>query len=149
MGKAKIIKLTDEERKTLFSWLRSGTTEYRLVERAKIILAAADGQSTQGIAEILKTRPARVSKWRTRFQREGIKGLQDAPRRGAPRRYDQRTERRILEVLDKPPPEGFATWTGFGGSASGRCEFPPCLAGIEASWDSSPATPELVYQYGS
>jgi transposase len=112
MGRAKVIKLTDEERKTLFSWLHSGTTEYRLAERAKIILAAAQGQSTQGIAETLKTRRARVSKWRTRFQREGIKGLHDAPRKGAPSRYDHRTERRILEVLDEPPPEGFATWTG-------------------------------------
>ena len=48
MGKPKIIKLTDEERKTLFFWLRSGTTEYRLVERAKIILAAAEGAEYSG-----------------------------------------------------------------------------------------------------
>lgn len=112
MGKAKIIKLSDEERKTLFTWLRSGTTEHRLTERAKIILAAAEGQTTRTIAETLKTRPARVSKWRTRFAHNGVEGLQDAPRRGAPIRYDKNTERRILEVLDEPPPEGFATWTG-------------------------------------
>ena len=112
MGKASVVRLNDDERKTLMSWLRSGTTEYRLVERAKMILAAAEGQSTQRIAENMKTRPARVSKWRTRFNREGIEGLQDAPRKGAPCRYDKNTERRILTVLDEPPPEGFATWTG-------------------------------------
>lgn len=112
MSRATVIKLNDEERKTLLFWLRSGTTEYRLVERAKMILAAAEGQSTQRIAENMKTRPARVSKWRTRFNREGIEGLQDAPRKGAPCRYDKNTERRILTVLDEPPPEGFATWTG-------------------------------------
>jgi len=112
MRKATVVKLSDDERKTLLSWIRSGTTESRLVERAKMILAAVEGQTTQRIAENMKTRTARVSKWRTRFNREGIKGLQDGPRKGAPRRYDNNTERRILAVLDEPPPEGFATWTG-------------------------------------
>jgi transposase len=112
MGKATVVRLNDDERKTLMSWLRSGTTEYRLAERAKMILAAAEGQTTRRIAETMKTRPARVSKWRTRFNREGIAGLQDAPRKGAPCRYDKNTEHRILAILDKSPPEGFATWTG-------------------------------------
>lgn len=112
MAKAQIITLTDEVRKTLASWIRSGTTESRLAERAKIILAAAEGQTTDKIAEKMKTRPARVSKWRTRFRQGGIRGLQDAPRPGPPRQYDQKTERRILEVLDEPPPPGFSTWTG-------------------------------------
>ena len=112
MAKARIIPLDDGERKTLLSWLRSGTTEHRLVERAKIILAAAEGQSTQRIAQTLKTRPARVSKWRTRFRKKGIPGLQDAPRKGAPCRYDKETERRILGLLDESPPQGFSTWTG-------------------------------------
>lgn len=112
MGQATVVRLNDDERKTLMSWLRSGTTEYRLVERAKMILAAAEGQTTRRIAETMKTRPARVSKWRTRFSQGRIAGLQDAPRKGAPRRYDKKTERRILAVLDEPPPEGNATWTG-------------------------------------
>jgi len=112
MAKAKSVTLSDEERKTLLSWLRSGTTEHRLAERAKIILAAGEGQTTQRIAEALKTRPARVSKWRTRFRQRGIQGLQDAPRPGPPRRYDEKTANRILKVLDEPPPQGFSTWTG-------------------------------------
>jgi transposase len=112
MARAQGIMLTDEQRKTLLSWLRSGTTEHRLAERAKIILAAAEGETTQNIAEALKTRPARVSKWRTRFRQRGVQGLQDAPRPGPPRRYDEKTARQILRVLDEPPPEGFSTWTG-------------------------------------
>jgi len=112
MAKATVIKLSDHERKTLLSWLRSGTTENRMVERAKIVLAAAEGKTTREIAKHMKTRQARVSKWRTRFQRNGIRGLQDAPRAGAPCRYNKDTERRILAVLDDPPPEGFSTWTG-------------------------------------
>lgn len=112
MGKATVVSLNNEERKTLLYWSRAGTTEQRLAERAKIILAVADGQSTKAVADRMETRPARVSKWRNRFAQKGLVGIQDAPRRGAPCRYDKNTERCILSVLDEPPPKGFATWTG-------------------------------------
>ncbi len=106
------ITLTDEEWTTLTAWVGAGTSEQRHVERARMILAAAEGQSTQAIAQALATRPARVSKWRGRFARARLAGLVDAPRSGAPAKYDARTERRILAQLDAPPPAGHATWTG-------------------------------------
>jgi transposase len=112
MAKGVPIRLGEQEKQTLLSWTRSGSTEHRLVERARIILLAAENRSTQEIARRLKTRSARVSKWRGRFAREGIKGLQDAARPGAPERYDQSTAERIWAVLDSPPPVGYATWTG-------------------------------------
>ena len=106
------IVLSETEQETLRSLVRSGTSEQRSVERARIILAAADGVGTNEIARDLGTRPARVSKWRTRFARDRIAGLVDAPRPGAPARYDRSTETRILLALDEPPPPGHATWTG-------------------------------------
>ncbi len=106
------IMLSEAEQETLRSWLRSGTSEQRLVERARIVLAAAEGSGTNEIARELLTRPARVSKWRTRFARDRLAGLIDAPRPGARPRYDGRTERRILAALDDAPPGGHATWTG-------------------------------------
>jgi transposase len=83
-----------------------------MVERATIVLAAAEGSGTTEIARQLLTRPARVSKWRTRFARDRLTGLVDAPRPGARARYDESTERRILAALDERPPAGHATWTG-------------------------------------
>ena len=53
-----------------------------------------------------------MAKWRTRFARDRLIGLADAPRPGARPRYDETTERRILAALDDPPPAGHATWTG-------------------------------------
>jgi len=106
------IKLTDEERRSLEQWLRSTKTEQRLVVRARIILSAAKGDDTTRIAEQLKLRPATVSKWRTRFSRHGLSGLQDALRPGARRLYDESTEKRILALLDQDPPIGYATWSG-------------------------------------
>ena len=112
MAKAKHIYLSQEEKGVLKSWSQSGRTEQRLAERARMILALAEGQTNREVALRLRTRQARVSKWRTRFAQQGREGLKDVPRQGAPRRYNQQTERRILAVLDEAPPPGFSRWTG-------------------------------------
>ena len=61
---------------------------------------------------MLHARPATVSMWRTRFAHNRVAGLVDAPRPGRPATYDETTEQRIVAQLDKPPPEGYPTWTG-------------------------------------
>lgn len=106
------VVLTEEERNLLESWLRKGTTEQRLTQRARIVLEAAAGRMTQEIAHSHGVRPGMVSKWRIRFAMKGITGLADAPRPGKAPKYDLTTERRILVQLDQPPPAGHATWTG-------------------------------------
>lgn len=112
MRRATVIELGPDERRTLQAWVRAGKTERRYAERARIVLAAAKGETTQAIAQRLGVRPATVSKWRTRFATERIAGLDDAPRAGAPRHYDAKTERRVLAQLDEDPPSGYTTWNG-------------------------------------
>lgn len=109
---AAAVKLTEQEQKTLQQWLRAGTTERRMVERARIILLAHQGRATVQIAGDLQTRPARVSKWRQRFARHRLAGLQDQARTGKPRRYNRSTEQRIVSQLDDRPPAGQTSWTG-------------------------------------
>ena len=83
-----------------------------MVERAKVILLAHRGKSNLEIAQQLHTRPARVSKWRQRFGERRLEGLRDADRKGRPAHYDKATERRVLTLLDEPPPEGYGKWSG-------------------------------------
>ena len=109
---AAVINLSPEEESTLRQWLRAGTTEQRMTERAQIVLLASQGQSTLQIAAWLQTRPARVSKWRQRFAQRRLEGLHDGWRSGKPRRYDASTEKRVLKQLDQPSPVGHPTWTG-------------------------------------
>lgn len=112
MRVATLIELNEDERDTLETWVRRSTTEQRMVLRACMVLEAAAGKMTKEIAILLQVRPATVSKWRTRFARDRMAGLADAPRPGKPAIYDEMTERRILAHLDQPPPEGYTTWTG-------------------------------------
>jgi len=109
---ATVVDLSEDDRRTLENWIRSGSTEQRLVLRAKIILAAADAEATTSIASRLGVCPSTVSKWRTRFPSLGIAGLWDSARSGAPERYGEETEKRILATLDEMPPEGYSAWTG-------------------------------------
>jgi len=82
------------------------------VFRARIVLLAAEGRSTPSIARELGTMPRTVSGWRGRFAREGLAGLEDRPHPGPAPKYDSATGRRILALLDEPPPNGYARWTG-------------------------------------
>jgi transposase len=106
------IVLGDEERVMLERMARGAKTERRLSERARIVLAAAEGRATTRIAASMERTPATVSKWRTRFAKDRLGGLRDAPRSGQPVRYGTPAEKRILAVLDQPPPSGYATWNG-------------------------------------
>src|SRR4029077_567753 len=97
----------------LLHWMRSTKTEQRMVERARVILLAANGLNGKEIAARMETRTARVSKWLRRFAEDRIAGLLDAPRPGEKRRkYNPATEERILKALDEPPPAGYSRWNG-------------------------------------
>ena len=93
--------MSEKEKSVLESWVRAFKTESRTVFRANIILRASEGETNQAIAAEMKIREATVSKWRSRFAVGRLKGLADAPRRGAKRKYGKETERRILGMLDE------------------------------------------------
>lgn len=78
------IQLSREERRVLEMRSRQYTLSYRDVVRARIVLLAADGlENTEIGARLDMPRPV-VSKWRQRFFRERLAGLEERPRRGRP-----------------------------------------------------------------
>lgn len=93
--------ISDEDRATLTSWTRSSTAAAGRVERARIVLAVAQGRGTSGTArEVGVSRPT-VIKWRERFRTHGVAGLEDEPRSGRPKLIDDRAI--IAATLRKPP----------------------------------------------
>ncbi len=77
-----------EDRATLDSWARSRAIRASHVERARIVLAVADGKGTSGTArEVGVSRPT-VIKWRDRFAQLGLAGLEHEPRPGRPKTVD-------------------------------------------------------------
>jgi transposase-like protein len=82
-----VIVLSDEDRAQLMKLTRKQTAERRMVVRARIVLAAADGEENLSIAERLGVAPHTVIKWRKRFFEEGMDGLTDRKRSGRPRTF--------------------------------------------------------------
>ena len=97
------ISWDDKER--LQQLIRAGKTPQKVVLRAQIILAAAEGQSNSAIAKTLKiTRPT-VLLWRSRFQDLGVSGLmKDAKRPGRKRKVTiEPIKNTIFTLLHSPP----------------------------------------------
>jgi transposase len=58
-----------------------------VVQRARIVLYAADGKTDVEIAARLDTSAGLVGRWRRRFFEERLEGLRDRPRAGRPPRF--------------------------------------------------------------
>jgi transposase/transcriptional regulator with XRE-family HTH domain len=77
------IVLTDDERAELVR--RAGMAERRRADRARIILACAEGMSNAGSAQALGVAVKSVSKWRRLFAEQRLAGLEDAAPVGRPK----------------------------------------------------------------
>jgi transposase len=98
------ITLTDDERAKLADWARRPTSAQRLALRAKIVLAAADGQANAAIADQLRVTVPTVRKWRDRFSTRRLEGVVDEPRPGTPRTItDTQVESAITRTLESKP----------------------------------------------
>jgi transposase len=81
-----------------------------LAQRARIVLLAADGVSHTEIAELAGVSRPTVISWRQRYERSGLRGLEDQPRSGRPRQIDH--DRIISATLRPPPPSlGVTHWS--------------------------------------
>jgi len=109
---AREVRLSRKDREELESRCRSPRTLQRDLKRARIVLLAAAGRSSRSIAKEVGVEPRIASRWRNRFADQGLAGLEDKPRPGKQPIYTKATDKRILALLDKPPPVGFARWTG-------------------------------------
>ena len=89
-----VIALTPNERRVLEARARQYTLPYRDAVRAKIVLLAAEGTQNKEIAERLDMPRPVVSKWRKRFFRERLAGLEDRSRRGRPPAFPPSGRRR-------------------------------------------------------
>ena len=98
-----IREFTQEEKRVITKLARSQTASARLVKRTKILHLASEGQSVPQIAQMLSLNEKTVRKWFKRFNQEGLAGLEDAPRSGAPSRYTAENKARVLEAARTRP----------------------------------------------
>jgi transposase len=92
------------EREALERWARRPTTANALASRARIVLAVAAGGTDVAVAARLGASRHTVGKWRRRYLADGLDGLLDEPRPGAPRTIsDAQVEEVIARTLETTP----------------------------------------------
>jgi transposase len=115
MGKRlRLRALCGEERRALERVARSRTASARQVERARVVLAAAQGEGVGAIAERFHLSVATVYLWWHRFEAQGLAGLQEKPRGGRPPTYTREQVSVVVQAaLTAPQTLGlsFASWT--------------------------------------
>src|SRR3954453_3335707 len=112
--KIQLRELTDQERQELEQLAGSRTAEARLVERARIVLAAAGGRRPSAIARDLGISRPTVSTWIKRFNAQGTAALPDQPRSGRPATYPPEQVAEVLAAaLTDPQSLGlpYGSWT--------------------------------------
>src|SRR5437588_9760199 len=92
------LSLSDDELETLKQWARRPKTSQALAQRARIILACAEGETNTTVAERLRVTKQMVGKWRRRFLNKGLDGLLDEPRPGTPRRLSDIEVERVVTM---------------------------------------------------
>jgi len=105
MGRPKArLEVDEHQRKQLMAIIRRTSSSQSHVMRARIVLECAKGLDNQDVAEDLGTTGQTVGKWRRRFIADGLEGLFDAPRLGAPRSVsDERVATVIRKTLEGTP----------------------------------------------
>jgi transposase len=119
------LPVTEEQRSVLEKLIRSRTAPVRDVQRARVLLMAADGFASTRIATEVQVSTATVASWRERFLEDGLKNF-SAVRRGRGRKPSipaAKVEEIVRLTLNETPP-GETHWS---------CRTMAARAGVSSS----------------
>jgi transposase len=138
---AERLRITKSQRAQLEGWISSPTSQQRVVQRSRIVLAAADGQANHAIAKQVGVSRPTVLLWRDRFAKEGPGGLlRDRPRgSGKPALPKEKVQAVIEATLSTKPPA--ATHWSVRSMARAQGISP---AAVQRIWSAHGVKPHLV-----
>jgi transposase len=138
---APAIELTPDQQSILEAQARSRALPARVVERSRVVLLAASGKQDKEIALSLHMTPKKVSRWRKRFLRLGLAGLEkDAPRPGRTPKINARLIKRVVDMTTRQKPAHATQWsTRTMAEAAGISE-----ASVRRIWRAHGLKPHLI-----
>ena len=105
------VTLTPELRDQLTAMVRSRSLPQGLTRRARIVLMAAEGMTNSAISTAVGLSRPSVIKWRKRFIDQGLMGLYEELRPGAPRTIDDDQIARLSRQTLETRPNGATHWS--------------------------------------
>lgn len=107
----KLLEVTAEERAELTRWAQSRTLPAGDVFRARIILGLADGLTWERIASQLNTTGPTIWRWKNRFEKDRIPGLEARHKGSKPRVATPAVQARVARRTLQPPTDGSTHWS--------------------------------------
>jgi transposase len=109
---ALLVTLSESDRRELERWVSAHRTPQQVVQRCRIIVAAAKGQQDKDIAENMEINVKTVALWRKRFSREGPDSLWEvAAGRGRKPRFTADKVEDIINATQQTKPKGATQWS--------------------------------------
>ena len=106
------VVLDASQQETLKQWAGSRSLPARQIERAKVVLLAAAGQTDLGIAAALRITNQKAARWRQRFLSLGLDGLiKDAPRPGRKPAIAARLKAEVVRKTTRSKPSNATHWS--------------------------------------
>lgn len=141
MRVAPAIDLTEAERDELSKLARSRLSSVRLALRARMILLAADGLQNKDIAEQLLVGRVQVSRWRERYAKLRLAGIErDLPRGAPPVKVDVP---RLVELTTQSKPVAATQWS----TRKMAAELGVSAASVSRHWRANGLKPHLVRSF--
>jgi transposase len=141
MRVAPTVVLEEGLQKTLEQWARGRSLPARLVERSRIVLLAATGKQDLEIATELGISNQKAARWRKRFLRFGMAGLEkDAPRPGRTPTITAAAVRRVIEKTTQTKPTNATHWS----TRTMAAEAGISEASVRRIWRANGLKPHLV-----
>lgn len=132
------IVLTDEEKTELERLIRSKLTSVRLVQRARIVLLAAQGEQNKAIAAQLGIGRVQVGRWRERYARKRLAGIErDLPRGAPPTKVDVA---RLVALTTQSQPVAATHWS----TRTMAAKLGISSASVSRHWRANGLKPHLV-----
>jgi transposase len=135
------LALESGQRELLESLAKSRTAEHRLVQRAQVLLHAADGVSNADIAVLAGVNRITVRAWRAEFAERGLADMgKVAPGRGRKAVIAQAVIDQIVELTLHTRPQGATHWS----TRSMAAQVGVSKDTVQRVWDARGLKPHLV-----
>ena len=136
--------MSDGQREVLESLASSRAAAYRLVQRAQVLLLAADGVSNSEISEVARVSRPTVLAWRAQFEKDGLVGFGEVAKGRGPK--PSISDEKVAEIVDltlHSKPEGETHWS----CRSMANKVGVSSASVQRIWSARGLKPHLVKSF--
>src|SRR3974377_247443 len=125
-------------------WARSRSLPARQVERARVVLLASEGKTDLEIAAELRIGNHKVARWRKRFLKLGLAGIEkDAPRRGRKPAIAASVKLEVIHTTTQRSPANATHWS----TRTMASEIGISEATVRRIWRANGLKPHLVESF--